>query len=905
MCVLGPALTIVLFYSAVLGPVIHNDGPVRFYGSIEVEDVMFSLDDALIFRSDGIERVFSLLTVWQTEIDNTRVELLRLYRPGEIYGGALPYHAPKEVIWSNSVVEVKLEELCGKVRSATLDSRRAFISRSDFPDTAYFYHAPEVYWIDVKEQSSEPVQVDCRPLECKTSEKRKLLSERALQAAHSQKRVLYDDLSDVHTSASSNADTEPHTGTQKTLDVDLTQSESLPIDLGKSTGSVVEKSRNRLRRLSSETEGFFKDGNSMDIGTSKDSVEMSLFDSHPIGVDDGDDGNDEMVETPPSLTVKTTKSGDAIWTLENDDADELSPKKPRDKDDWVDRQVQKTNKADAKAEKRNGNQFRASLGAIVDTPADLPRSSNLASASTRLNNYTAYASDDGLSTTTNPPTAATATFVYSTDLSSSPSERSSPLPVKTWRPPGLRQTTISFTKSSASSTSTRKNGLDSAVLATTGLSVSPSISPNKSSTSRDSSSTKKKAFRPLSIDGMPANEDASPDRLKSPSKTSTNSKRTSPPKDGDSPSSTKKRSRTDDILDGEDEEAAFLAEIGVPATGPFKLRKMAPTHLEGNVTEATNKSKRPVKQAKVEEEEDDDEMADFIVSDDEEIEYDTKTRFIDEEPTHPTLKGYLDDDNGGEGDAEDDASFGRSRREAFAEYAGLDVKTAFMRYLQYLVSSVINPAFASTWAGEGSRSDSYFKPALHKIRDKVSSIKNSLLASSVWSTELKHEIDRHPIASCSSQHGESDSTCQICRRKHITARIIHLSGIPYDCEAFWNGDWIDNPSEDGTPNLVSLRAGITCAKRVLQYHQLQHLQYYLVQHIKPKVAQARSECGALSNADELEVAVFDKVMAHESWLEEMHMKVEMLLETSLEFGLRSGAKKDQDNEFSILLRYDE
>jgi hypothetical protein len=868
--------------------------------------------------------VFMVLTISCSKSGPVMVEFARLFRPCELAEGALPYHASKEVIWSNVVKEVALEDLNSEpIRRISVETRRAFILRSEFPPTAYFFHSPEMYWAEAQPSSSVVNQVGKRPKMIKSSEKRILLPDAAVTRARSRYMTLVDDDTDSNTSPTTYTATELKKTTEMMAPANLTHEDSFLLDLGKSS-EFIDSDRKRLRRVASVSER----GSSLDFEDSpvlSDKDSFLLPSPHAVAALSSVDNTQESIENPPAVTTTKPK----MWTL--DDQMPSTGKQALDKDDWVGNQMRKPH-SELLTPKKDGSPFRASLSpSSRPDPVSVPRTTQLARNSAHLNNYEVYAVDDDPSgVSANPPSPARSKFSSPnpvkpnntrtsgiTNIDSDdddfkshpistltpPSASSLPassekLPVKAWRPPGPRQTKIGFPKASAT------NALDSAVTATSSL--SPTYVEKVTATQV---SSKKKAIRPLNIGGVappPKAVDANQmlmDRARSRSKPS-------PQKLTEEPNQTRKRPREEEIRDEDDEDVQFMAEIGIPATGPYKLRKLAPENempqglpmMRSKVSPNGGEKRKPLV-----EEDEDGEMDGFIVDDDEEIEMDDKIRFIDEEPMNPDLGGYLIEDS-------NDAIVGdeKSGRQFFSDLASLDMKTAFMRYLQYLVSSVINASFASTWAGEGSKSDEYFKPALRKVRNLVCSIKDSLISSSVWSTELKREIDIHPVVSTvtDSSKGAVETNCKVCRRNHVSTRLIHLTGPTYDCEAYWDGEWQDNPSETAESELYSFRAGPMCSSRVLCYHQLQHMQYYLVQHIKPRVAKAREQLlrslppGGADDEEQIEVSLLELVMGEDAWTHELHLKFDHLIESSLNFGIRSSTKNNHNENDDLLLRYD-
>lgn len=869
--------------------------------------MLYVLDDALTLNKSTDGPLYSVLTVFKRGDGPVTVELARLYRASELKGGAMPYHAKQEVLWSDRVEEKRLSDISSEIRCVTLETRRAFIARSDFPATAFFYHSPEVYWAGTENSSVLPRQIDRRPTETKTSVFRRMLPDHAVIRARAMKRAPIDeDISLTGSNGSHTTAGETDSGATK-HDIDLTQEESqLTIDIGKSNDGIEHTNRKRLRRLASMNEGI-RNGDSLEFGTPEGSL-APFGDDSPIQLDE--DTNDiEPIETPPSIAIKKTPM---MWTLEAEDGDD-SPKKdlPRDKDDWINKQSLKADGSKPKTPRKESVLVRPTP--TQPDQHDLSRTTQLAKANTHLNNYTAYATDDGQGTTRDPPkptnnirsyfatpsptkpnskTKSLTSGITSLDsdgeedndftkqhLTSSPSSSAEPkalLPTKTWRPTGPKQTTISFAKAP-------KNALDSAVLTTgslKGSSAAPSTPESKPSsrisTSTASSSSKKKSIMPLMVAGIAAS-DATPSKLRGGKSSPTKSK---------DPKNKKRLREGDDISDDEEGNETFFSSLGLR-----KLRKLSdgsPSKVQDPI-QSEYRSK-----ANKSDDEDEEgvaaEMEGFIVDDDEEIEYDNKIRFVDEEPTNTDLKGYMDLD----------------QPSAVGSHSSIDFETAIMRYFQYLISSVINPSFASTYAGDRSQRDAYFSPAIQKIRSKVDSIKDGLIASSVWSSDLQTVIDMYPNSRSIPEKtsGGIELVCQVCRRKHTCPKIVQLSGVPYDCEAFWNGRWIDNPAEDEEESLKSIRAGQTCSGRVLAYHQLQHLQYHLVQQIRPKVEKARVEIEEGTIDDDIEIQLLDHLLKQTTWLHELKLRIERLFEAALDFGLKVSSRTEVHDDFTLNLQYE-
>lgn len=189
---------------------------------------------------------------------------------------------------------------------------------------------------------------------------------------------------------------------------------------------------------------------------------------------------------------------------------------------------------------------------------------------------------------------------------------------------------------------------------------------------------------------------------------------------------------------------------------------------------------------------------------------------------------------------------------------------SFKIFFQLLVHVACQPAHlrAAYMKERLSRQDDtteYLKQAVGHVRRQLSSIRDSQVASSLWTTEFRTALGKYPKLEITIM--EAEPYCDACRRhKALSTRRAVLSGKPYDRSSFEevedaspsdsddsesDGDSVESRSsskqrtlpesdEDGTPPL-SFTLGQHCARRVSLYHAFMHWELRLFRIIEEKV----------------------------------------------------------------------
>jgi hypothetical protein len=121
-------------------------------------------------------------------------------------------------------------------------------------------------------------------------------------------------------------------------------------------------------------------------------------------------------------------------------------------------------------------------------------------------------------------------------------------------------------------------------------------------------------------------------------------------------------------------------------------------------------------------------------------------------------------------------------------WRNLDQRSMFDIYMQFLVSSVVDPDFPAAVMAEGGTDgagDSYFRKPVITIERQIRETQEFLLRSSTWQDQLRLLLETRPSFR-ESKTSPSVHDCEVCgRANHTATTTIELAGVPYDANSLW------------------------------------------------------------------------------------------------------------------------
>lgn len=268
--------------------------------------------------------------------------------------------------------------------------------------------------------------------------------------------------------------------------------------------------------------------------------------------------------------------------------------------------------------------------------------------------------------------------------------------------------------------------------------------------------------------------------------------------------------------------------------------------------------------------EDDPEMSDFIVADDATLsQYDDGLEVEDSLLSNTSLLTPEKEQS-----QDEVTSF-------LNHFSITNLKTAFKIYIQYLISSIIEPGFSEDLV---KSNDSYFTPALKKIKNSILDYKQIVVASSVWNRNFKEDLDQLP--NYGSHKIEAQASCDVCSRSNrISTYQVTLSGVRYNSQKLWDGNWSEYYELSNYDKIESVTyfMGRFCHTRTKLYHKLNHFQYKLAEGISNKINKS-------SNDDK--VSILEEILDDEKWISRRYREYEELKEMIDEF--RSSAHSEEE-----------
>lgn len=117
------------------------------------------------------------------------------------------------------------------------------------------------------------------------------------------------------------------------------------------------------------------------------------------------------------------------------------------------------------------------------------------------------------------------------------------------------------------------------------------------------------------------------------------------------------------------------------------------------------------------------------------------------------------------------------------------LRQAFSVYVQFLASACLDPDFVSSTNNKKGRE--YFGAACQKVERELLTKKECLVSSSVWKLGLFRDIKSRPVFVSYPRASASDHDCDACSRVgQGSMYIVKFRGKPYDSDALWANETI-------------------------------------------------------------------------------------------------------------------
>ncbi|KIY43443.1 hypothetical protein FISHEDRAFT_53228 [Fistulina hepatica ATCC 64428] len=165
-----------------------------------------------------------------------------------------------------------------------------------------------------------------------------------------------------------------------------------------------------------------------------------------------------------------------------------------------------------------------------------------------------------------------------------------------------------------------------------------------------------------------------------------------------------------------------------------------------------------------------------------------------------------------------------------------DLAHQFKKVFQFFCHIAVQPASARHgYMARQMKHEEYFYVPLEVFRRKLSGLRDSLVASSVWRADFKRKLDTYPefetVALDFSMPG-----CHACHLGGRMSTILgRLGGKPYDRLGFQ----VNLRNDDSSEKETEFNLGRFCAQRTRVYHQFTHWEYALFQSISGDIDEAR------------------------------------------------------------------
>ncbi|KIM87118.1 hypothetical protein PILCRDRAFT_300520 [Piloderma croceum F 1598] len=174
-----------------------------------------------------------------------------------------------------------------------------------------------------------------------------------------------------------------------------------------------------------------------------------------------------------------------------------------------------------------------------------------------------------------------------------------------------------------------------------------------------------------------------------------------------------------------------------------------------------------------------------------------------------------------------------------------DLAHHFKIICQFFVHLAVRPAAERrSFVVDSMKNEQYFSVPLHIARRKLSGLRDSLVASSVWRPDFKQQLEKYPIFELTGL----DFAVPACDACHLGGRMSTLlgrvSGSPYDrfgFEPLVAAESSDSEDSDEEKDLAQeFNLGRFCAKRTQVFHRFTHWEYSLYQTLSREVEELRS-----------------------------------------------------------------
>ena len=216
-------------------------------------------------------------------------------------------------------------------------------------------------------------------------------------------------------------------------------------------------------------------------------------------------------------------------------------------------------------------------------------------------------------------------------------------------------------------------------------------------------------------------------------------------------------------------------------------------------------------------------------------------------------------------------------------------------YIQYLLSALLDEDFEGLIVSD--KREAYFSPARRRVEDHLSTKKNVIIRSSVWTQEFQDELESRPEFRSWSRKLITVN-CEACGRgSHPASHHVSLEGPRYNATELWRGtleampetsdiDFEDLSSvssqkheddEEEAADATVYRLGRNCHQRAHLFHRFHHFKFNLVRQLRTKLRQMDS--------DRLEPQeVVSNILDDVSWVGGVLDSTKVLVEEADEFG---------------------
>ncbi|KAJ7109405.1 hypothetical protein C8R44DRAFT_802425 [Mycena epipterygia] len=197
-----------------------------------------------------------------------------------------------------------------------------------------------------------------------------------------------------------------------------------------------------------------------------------------------------------------------------------------------------------------------------------------------------------------------------------------------------------------------------------------------------------------------------------------------------------------------------------------------------------------------------------------------------------------DSDNSSEFIVDDDGSAAAALPMEFSMDAHEALSHQFKKIFQFMVHVAVRPpAERKEFMRKLLKTEEYFSVPLNMARRRITSLRESLVASSRWKPGFVAVLQKYPEF---TTHDLASTTpvCDACRISgRRGSKTAHLGGFPYDRMGFKEDDNSDEDRNGSCKEKTTFDLGRFCAERTQVFHQLSHWEYELFKCIDLEVGQ--------------------------------------------------------------------